>query len=733
MKPLVSLIVPVLNVEKYLEQCLTSISDQTYDNFEVILVVGKCSDNSEAICEKWCKKDIRFRTVPQLKACLGYARNVGLDASKGDYIAFCDSDDCITPDFLSCFVDTALKNDSDIVETQFTLCDENLNPIYDYDRNVLGPKMGHGFLEYTSAPSVWKYFVKRAVFTNNNLRYPEFRFGEDISMYSLLFSHCKKIDYVEKPTYLYRQVPSSLMNNPQGKRNRYESLFDIISFVTNEFKERSLFKQSWLKLLFQLEIHSASIIQDSANSDDEALTMRQEISDFFKKSFPVRQTIFDVTAIGWGGEIVSSIASKLDSLHGVQPATMFNRYFFELLDNTERKKLEEMIISVSPDVFLIDLISEARCLSSYAGDLGTYVKNWKLGLITFMQVVQTTSNQSSVFMLENYLPKDNDPDGGTNAILKMLYDDIKMNYPEIISISPIPDALQSLTDQELSCIYQLKQVSDKLHTMYSPAMNCVEVKGGLGNQIFQYVFSKYLEKHTGYRSLLHIGFFDYVKAIPGGTKRGYSLNKIFSNLETTSGKIPCNHAVTENGFISDPDPDVFYRGYWQDIRYFSEVKDSVLEDFYVDLSSMSEDAIRFAEIIESTNSIAMHIRRQDYLNAENINLFEQLTLSYYASAIDTICKQSVEGLILFIFSDDIEYATSIADSFGIESIVVPLHQDYEDMYLMTLARHHIIANSTYSLLGALLSMRKDGITIAPKHWYKNTTAKNLYPKEWLTI
>ena len=733
MKPFVSLIVPVLNVEKYLEQCLTSISDQNYDNFEVILVVGKCSDNSEAICEKWCKKDIRFRTVPQLKACLGYARNVGLDAAKGDYIAFCDSDDCITPDFLSCFVDIALKNDSDIVETQFTLCDENLNPIYDYDRNILGSEMGHSFLEYTSAPSVWKYFVKRAVFTNNNLRYPEFRFGEDISMYSLLFSHCQKIDYVKKPTYLYRQIPSSLMNNPQGKRNRYESLFDIISFVTSEFKERSLFKKSWLKLLFQLEIHSASIIQDSACSDDDALAMRLEISDYLKKSFPVRQTIFDLTAFSWGGEIVSSIASKLSSLHDTPPTTMFNRYFFELLDNVERKKLEEMITSTSPDVFVIDLISEARYLSSYTGDLGTYVKNWKLGFNAFMQIVQIASNNSSVFLLENYLSQASDSADNLSAILKMLYDDIKMNYPEIVCISAITNALQDFNDQKLSCLYQLKQVSDKLHTMYSPAMNCVEVKGGLGNQIFQYVFGKYLEKHTGYRPLLHIGFFDYVKAIPGGTKRVYSLNKIFSNLETTSGKIPCNHAVTENGFISDPDPDVFYRGYWQDIRYFSEVKDSVLEDFYVDLSSMSEDAIRFAEIIESTNSIAMHVRRQDYLNADNINLFEQLTLSYYESAIDTICKQSVESLVLFIFSDDIEYATSIADSFGIESIVVPLHQDYEDMYLMTLARHYIIANSTFSLWGALLSKRCDGITIAPKHWFKNTPAKNLYPKEWLTI
>ena len=733
MKPFVSLIVPVLNVEKYLEQCLTSISNQDYNNFEVILVVGKCSDNSEAICEKWCEKDHRFRIVPQLKTCLGYARNVGIDAAKGEYIAFCDSDDCITPDFLSCFVDAALKNSSDIVETQFTICDESLTPIYDYDRNKYGDFFSHDFLEYTSAPSVWKYFVKRELFTSNNLRYPEIRFGEDISMYSLLFSHCQKIDYIKRPTYLYRQVPSSLMNNPQGKRARYESLFDIINFVTKEFEQRSLFKQNWLKLLFQLEMHSASIIQDSAASDNEALSMRSEISNYFKKVFPVKNTIFDVTAFSWGGEIVSSIASRLNAFHGIQSATMFNRLFFELLMEPERKTLEEMILSISPGIFLIDLISEANYLSYYTGNLGTYVKNWKIGFDIFMKTIQSRSNNHSIFLLENYLKRTPDHSDNTNEILKMLYSDIKMNYPEIICISPAPDILDNSDEPELPCIYQLKHVSDKIHAMYSPVMNCVELKGGLGNQIFQYVFSKYIEKMTGYTPLLHIGFFDYEKAIPGGTKRIYSLDKLFINLETTSGKIPCSQVIEENNFISNPGSDIFYRGYWQDIRYFSYVKDAILESFYVDTSSMSEDIINFADKIRSTNSIAMHIRRQDYLNENNINLFEQLSINYYKSAVDMICKEYGDNLILFIFSDDPEYANSVAESFDIKSIVMPLHRDYEDMYLMSLATHHIIANSTFSLWGALLSSQEDGMIIAPRCWFKNTLAQNLYPDEWLIL
>lgn len=733
MKPLVSLIVPVLNVEKYLEQCLTSISSQTYDNFEVILVVGKCIDNSESICKKWCEKDHRFRIEPQLKSCLGYARNVGIEAAKGEYIAFCDSDDCITSDFLSCFVDTALKNSSDIVETQFTLCDQNLSPIYDYDRNILGRILGHDFLEYTSAPSVWKYFVKRDIFTSNSLHYPEIRFGEDISMYSLLFSHCNKIDYVEKPTYLYRQVPSSLMNNPQGKRNRYESLFDIIDFVTNEFKTRSLFQKSWLKLLFQLEMHSASIISDSATSDDEAISMRQEISVYLKKVFPVKNTIFEVTALGWGGEIVSSIASKFNTLHGVSSSNMFNRYFFELLEDSTSKKLEEMIINFSPDIFLIDLISEADYLSSYKGNLGTFVKNWKIGFSIFMKMIQTHSNNSSIFLLENYMQQAPDHVDNTNEILKMLYDDIKINHPDIICISPAPDILNRSSEPELPCIYQLKLVSDRFHTMYSPVINCVETKGGLGNQIFQYVFSKYIEKMTGYRPLLHIGFFDYVKAIPGGTKRIFSLDKLFPDIETTSGKIPCSHVVEEKSFISNPGSDIFYRGYWQDIRYFSYVKDAVLESFNVDTSSISKDVIAFADTIRNANSIAMHIRRQDYLNEDNASLFEQLSIDYYKSAVDMIRKEYADNLVLFIFSDDPEYANSIADSFDIEGFVMPLHKDYEDLYLITLAHHHIIANSTFSLWGALLSTRKGGIRIAPRNWFKGTPATNLYPDKWLIL
>ena len=86
-KPLVSVIVPVLNVEKYLDECVSSIVSQTYDNLDIILLPGTSTDNSTMICNDWVKKDNRIRIVEQDKNCLGYARNKGIENAKGEYIA----------------------------------------------------------------------------------------------------------------------------------------------------------------------------------------------------------------------------------------------------------------------------------------------------------------------------------------------------------------------------------------------------------------------------------------------------------------------------------------------------------------------------------------------------------------------------------------------------------------------------------------------------------------------
>ena len=101
MNPLISVIVPIYNRELYLEKCIESIVSQTYSNLEIILVDDGSPDNCPAICDEWAKKDSRIKVVHKENGGVASARNAGLSAATGDYVAFVDGDDFIAPEMYS--------------------------------------------------------------------------------------------------------------------------------------------------------------------------------------------------------------------------------------------------------------------------------------------------------------------------------------------------------------------------------------------------------------------------------------------------------------------------------------------------------------------------------------------------------------------------------------------------------------------------------------------------------
>ena len=120
---MISLIVPVYNVEEYLEECLESIRKQTYQDIEVILVNDGSTDGSKAICERYCKENRRFHLLNQENQGLSAARNTGVAASRGEFIVFVDSDDMILANYLETLMHY-MREDVDIVESQFTVSNE---------------------------------------------------------------------------------------------------------------------------------------------------------------------------------------------------------------------------------------------------------------------------------------------------------------------------------------------------------------------------------------------------------------------------------------------------------------------------------------------------------------------------------------------------------------------------------------------------------------------------------
>ena len=114
-RPLVSVIIPVYNVEKYLERCVDSVLAQTYTNLEIILIDDGSTDTSGKICDEYAQKDARIRVLHKKNTGIADTRNIGLDISKGEYIAFVDSDDFVASIFIEVAMDAMLNEQCDLV------------------------------------------------------------------------------------------------------------------------------------------------------------------------------------------------------------------------------------------------------------------------------------------------------------------------------------------------------------------------------------------------------------------------------------------------------------------------------------------------------------------------------------------------------------------------------------------------------------------------------------------
>lgn len=215
---LITVIVPVYNVGKYLTDCLTSIINQTYCNIEILLIVSPSDDDSERIAEDFSKSDIRIQIIRRDKLGLSDARNVGIERSAGKYICFIDSDDYISCVYIETLYYIIQLYGCDIAQCGFASVDENNHPI---DNDVFDPN-SMDIVEYTGVDMcyrihnptgvtnvvAWNKLYRKSLF--NEIRYPFGKFHEDEGTTYKLFYDSNSIGVIEKKLYYYRQSASSI-------------------------------------------------------------------------------------------------------------------------------------------------------------------------------------------------------------------------------------------------------------------------------------------------------------------------------------------------------------------------------------------------------------------------------------------------------------------------------------------------------------------------------------------
>lgn len=245
---MISVLIPVYNVEKYLPQCLDSILEQEYNNFEVILVNDGSTDASPSICEEYVRKDSRFKLFHQPNQGFGEARNTGLKHAAGEYIYFMDSDDLLLPGIFTEVMAVFKTHSFDTVFFGFRKNYEgNGNPVYFdmvppvldqrdpstlHDAIALMLLKGLGF-------GVWQQVFSKAFLDRANVKFPRLKREADIAFLLQVYRHLQTFKTIPRVFYIYQAYYSANKNNPDILPNHiilYQALHALFAHHRNSEK-----------------------------------------------------------------------------------------------------------------------------------------------------------------------------------------------------------------------------------------------------------------------------------------------------------------------------------------------------------------------------------------------------------------------------------------------------------------------------------------------------------------
>jgi hypothetical protein len=285
-------------------------------------------------------------------------------------------------------------------------------------------------------------------------------------------------------------------------------------------------------------------------------------------------------------------------------------------------------------------------------------------------------------------------------------------------------------------------------------MIVVKLIGGLGNQLFQYAIGRQISLYHEVKLKVDIG--DLLDRTPrkNFTFRDFELEHFNCKIETITrterlffkwihwllSKMGLTNFYWketnfnfDDRFLSSSHKSMYLEGFWQSERYFSSIRPILLNDLKI-IKGLSEFTQLWELRIKKSTSISVHIRRGDYLYNISANEFHGIcSLEYYYNCIK-IMKAKFTNCSFFFFSDDIEWV-KIKFSNLENAHFITSNNNKEDLYLMSLCKHNIIANSSFSWWGAWLNTNENKLVFAPKKWFNDDSidTSDLIPNSWERI
>ena len=286
---LISVIIPVFKVEKYLEYCIESIRNQTYKHLEIILVDDGSPDACPGICDKYASIDSRIRVLHKKNGGLSDARNAGLRVAKGSYVSFIDSDDWVELDFFEKLIKESKVNNADIVASNVVMIWENGHSQYLIKPNncILDNYQAYRsiIIEDKLKQPVWYKLYKRNVIKDF---FPKGKIHEDVYWSYQTIANANRVSIISSTNYYYRQRENSIMFATYSKRNidEIEAQVNRILFTKRHYP--NLYNEACVSFMFSLLNHGKKTIKFLTKEEKENTIVY--LKELYHMYFPPRKT-----------------------------------------------------------------------------------------------------------------------------------------------------------------------------------------------------------------------------------------------------------------------------------------------------------------------------------------------------------------------------------------------------------------------------------------------------------
>lgn len=264
---MISVIIPVFNCEKYLNTCINSIVNQTYENLEIILINDGSTDNTKNICDIWKEKDSRIKVYNIKNNGSAYARNIGILNASGDYFYFIDSDDYIESNMLENLLFLMEKYGCQIVESGYDLVDDRGNIIKScsYDLYHLHVFTSYEAMQYHIKDEIFKQIIWNKLYKKDVIiKFRENKVIDDEFWTYLVLSKAHHLLYTKKIYYHYRQHDNSIMHKKYSLKNLdvLEARKSRYEFIKNSDYYSQLYKLAKQSYFFTNMYHTQKILKE---------------------------------------------------------------------------------------------------------------------------------------------------------------------------------------------------------------------------------------------------------------------------------------------------------------------------------------------------------------------------------------------------------------------------------------------------------------------------------------